>query len=92
MYAVAPGKWTAQEKISMGKKVVIEVLNHAAFGNQIEVNEHVAAEDDVKALHERHAGVIGEIQPTEGDTAANGGVDLQLLRRRGGPAVAPPPG
>ena len=46
----------------MGEKIVIEVLNHAPLGHEIEINEDVAAEDHVEALHEGHASVVGEIQ------------------------------
>jgi hypothetical protein len=43
----------------MGKKIVIEVLNDAPLGSQVEIDQHVAAEDDIDTLHEEHAGIIG---------------------------------
>ena len=72
----------AQEEISVRQKVVVEVLNHPPLGSQIEIDENVAAKDHVDALHEGHAAVVGEIQAAEGDAAANGGLNLQLLRGR----------
>ena len=73
----------SQEQISVGQKIVVEVLNHPPFGNQIEINEHVAAENDVEALHESHASVVGKIQTAEGDAAANRRLNLQLFCGRG---------
>ena len=55
------------------------MLNHTPLGSQIEIDQHVAAEDNIEALHERHASVVGKIQAAEGYSAANRWLDLQLL-------------
>src|SRR6266571_543946 len=72
-----------EEEISVREKIVVEVLNDAAFGNRIEVDQHVATEDDVKALHEGHAAIVGKIEATERDAVANRRLNLQLFPRRG---------
>jgi hypothetical protein len=47
-----------EKQISMGKKVLVEVFNHAPFRREIEVNENIAAEDHIHARHEVHVGVV----------------------------------
>ena len=69
----------AQEQISVGQKIVVEVLDHAPLGGQVEIDQNVAAEDNVETLHEGHAGVVGEIQAAEGDVRADRGLDLELF-------------
>jgi hypothetical protein len=48
-----------QEKVSMRQQIIKEVLNDATLGSQIEVDKHVAAKDDIYALHEGHARIVG---------------------------------
>jgi len=57
----------AQEEISVGLQVIVEVLDHLAFGVEIEVDQDVGAEDHVHILHERHAGRIQQVEAGEGD-------------------------
>src|SRR5271169_3757793 len=73
----------AEEQISVGQEVVIEVLDHAAFGRQIEIDENVAAEDNVQVLHEGHARIVGQVQTVKGDAGAGGGLDLELFAHGG---------
>ena len=78
----------AQKEIAVGQKIVIEVLNHTPFGNQIKIDQHVAAKDQVETFHEGHATVVGKIQTAEGDTVANLRLDLKKLARRSKKFVA----
>jgi hypothetical protein len=47
-----------EKQVSMGEKVLVEVFNHAPFGSDIEINENIAAEDDIQAPHEGHLSVV----------------------------------
>lgn len=69
----------AQKQISMGQKIVEEMLNHAPLGSQIEVDQHVATEDDVHTLHECHASVVRQIEPAEADVGTSRGMHLELI-------------
>ena len=66
----------------MRQKIVVEMLNHAPFRCQIEIDEHVAAKDDVQALHENHARVVRQVQAAEGNAIAHDLLDLQLFSTR----------
>src|ERR1700693_1309124 len=61
----------SQKQIPMRQKIVEEVLNNAPLGNKIEVDQHVAAEDDVDIVHQGHAGIVGQIEPAEGHVGAH---------------------
>src|SRR5579863_1659256 len=63
----------------MRKKIVIEVLNDAPFGAEIEINKDVAAEDDVQALHEDHARIVRQVEPRKSDALTNELLHLQLI-------------
>jgi len=65
----------------MRKKIVIKMLNHAPFRGEVEIDEYIAAEDDVQTLHENHAGVIGKVQAAKGYAVAHKLLDLQLIGR-----------
>src|SRR5579871_5376762 len=68
-----------QEQITVRQKIVIEMLDDAALGGEIEINEDVAAEDDVDVFHEDHAGIVGKVEAAEGNQTANRGQHLQLV-------------
>ena len=69
----------AEEKIAVGKKVVIEMLDDAPLRGKIEVNQDIAAEDDVHAFHESHGRILGQVQAAEFDVLANLGLDLHTF-------------
>ena len=55
------------------------MLNDSALRSQIKIDQHVAAEDDVYALHEKHAGIIGKIEAAEADAVPSQLLYLQLI-------------
>src|ERR1700752_218636 len=63
----------------MWEKIVVEVLNDASLRSQIKIDQHVAAKDDIHTLHERHAGIVGQIEPAEADVGAAHRIHLELL-------------
>src|SRR6266851_5074606 len=66
----------------MRQQIVEEVLNDAALGSEIEIDQHVAAKDDIHALHECHARIVGEIEPGEADVGASQRIYLELVALR----------
>ena len=50
-----------------------------AFRQNVEVNQHVAAENYIYTLHERHAGVIEEVEARERNAASQSGRNPQLI-------------
>jgi hypothetical protein len=40
-----------QKQIPVRQKIIEEVANDALLGNQIEVDQHIAAKDDVHVFH-----------------------------------------
>src|SRR5262249_36537579 len=51
----------------MLQKVVIEMLNHASFRQRVEIDQHVATQDEVHALHEQYDGIFQQVEPAEID-------------------------
>lgn len=58
-----------EKEVSVRQQVVIEVPNDVAFRQNVEVDQNVAAENYIHALHERHARVIEEVEASECDAA-----------------------
>src|SRR5207302_6029799 len=69
----------SQEQIAVRKKVVVEVLNDSPLRGQIKIDEHIAAEDDVHALHERHPRIVGQVQAAEAHVPLHHRLHSQLL-------------
>jgi hypothetical protein len=63
----------AQEQISMRQKIAVEILDDAAFRSQIEVNQHIATENNVQAPHKRRLGTVRQIDPAKVREAARRG-------------------
>src|ERR1700724_3530700 len=69
----------AQEKITRRLEVGKEMLDDAALGGNVEINQDVAATDKVHALHKDHLGVVAKIQAREGDAGTDFVFDPQLV-------------
>src|SRR5262252_1152303 len=72
----------AEKEISVRKKVVVEVLDDAPLRGKIEIDQDVAAENHVEALHESHPRIIREIQAVESHGSARRGLHLKLIANR----------
>jgi len=51
----------------VGKQSARELLNHARLRGNVEINQHVTADNDVHRLHGRHLRIVEEVQPVEPD-------------------------
>ena len=56
----------------------VKTMNHLLLRSQVEIDQHIAAENNVHTGHGRHGGILGKIQPGEPDLGFNFGHDLQL--------------
>src|SRR3981081_324859 len=62
-------------KIKIGEKLV----DHLRFRDGIEINQHIAAENQIHALHEKHFGIVLQVQTAERDQLFHLGAHLQFL-------------
>src|SRR5579863_3827815 len=51
-------------------ETVVEVLDGASFRGSVEVDQDVAAEDEVKAFHEEHLRLVLKVEAVEFDVGA----------------------
>jgi len=69
----------AKKEVSMGKKAPIEVRNDPAFGHAVEIDQNVATEDEIHALHKCHVSVVRKIESPKSHTLAHRRVYLQFV-------------
>src|SRR5579863_8414293 len=69
----------SKEKVSMRQKVVVEVLNDALLGRDVEIDQDIAAKNNVDALHESHARVVQQVDAREVHLRFHFGIDVQFV-------------
>src|ERR1022692_40011 len=57
----------SQEKVAAGQQIGIKVLYDTALRSQVEVDQHIAAENDVDPFLEQHLVVIAEVDAVKAD-------------------------
>jgi hypothetical protein len=68
-----------QKQVSAGQQIGEEMLHHSALRSQIEINQHIAAENNIDTLLENHLAVVTEIQTIKTDLRFEQVVSLQFL-------------
>lgn len=68
-----------EKQVTVRQQVVVVVLNHVAFGEDIEIDQDVTAEDDVHTFHEGHASVVEQVDPAEGNAGFHLIAHLELI-------------
>ncbi len=68
----------AEKQIAVWHKTAIEMLDHAAFGGDVEIDQNVAAENNVDALYECHACIVLQVQSLDRDFGPRLGADGEL--------------
>src|SRR5208282_5908856 len=63
----------------MRQQVIVKVLDHTSLGCAVEIDQDVAAEDQVEVLQQNHVGVIEEVDAAEFDIGFELCVDLQTV-------------
>src|SRR3954465_10457411 len=66
----------AEEKVAGVGETVVEIRDHHLLRQVIEIDDDVAAEDDVEVAEERDASLVVKIQTAEGNAVANIVVDM----------------
>ena len=51
----------SQKRVASGEQIRIKMLNDTALGGQVEVDQHIAAENDVEPFLEQHPAVVTEV-------------------------------
>src|SRR4029077_670299 len=69
----------AEKQIAVRQKTLVEVLDHAAFRGEIEIDKNVATEDDVEVAHPHQARLVREIELAEGNATPQRGLNLQVF-------------
>src|SRR5271165_2587976 len=70
---------SSQKEIAAEIEVAEKVLDYSLFRRAVEVDEHVAAEDDVDSLHEDNLGIVPQVQAAERDQLLDLIADPELL-------------
>src|SRR5579864_5462425 len=69
----------SKKQISAGQQVGIKLLHYFALRTEVEVDQNIAAEDQVDAFEEGHFAVVVKIDPIEPDQRFDLIGDLQAL-------------
>src|ERR1700730_12100325 len=62
-------------KIEIGEKLV----DHLRLRGGVKINQHITAENQIHALHEKHFGVVLQVQAAERDQLFHLGAYLQFF-------------
>ncbi len=57
----------SQQKVAARQQIGIKMLHHAALRCQVEVDQHIAAENDVHPFLEQHFAVVAEVDALKTD-------------------------
>src|SRR5260370_38220228 len=68
-----------KKEIAAKIKVTEKMIDHFRLRGAVKIDENVAAENQIHALHEKHPGVVLQVQPAEGDQLFHLGADIQFL-------------
>src|SRR3954451_16126281 len=68
-----------KEQVTVLQQVRIKVLNHPLLRDSVEVNQNVATQDEVNALHEEHASILKQVEPGEGHCGLDLGFNAQFV-------------
>src|SRR5258706_9167417 len=68
-----------EKEISAEIEAAEKMVNHLRLRSAIKIDQHIAAEDQVHALHEKHPGVVLQIQAAESDYLFHLREHLQFL-------------
>src|ERR1700693_6610714 len=69
----------SQEKVASGQKTRIEMMHDTALGGQVEVDQHIAAEDDIEPFLEQHLSVVTQVDAVKANLRLEQIVGLEFL-------------
>src|SRR5882762_1808764 len=68
-----------EKKITAKIKIGEKSVDRLRFRGGVKINQHIAAENQIDALHEKHLGVVLQVQTAERDQPLHLGPYLQFL-------------
>src|SRR5258708_39193982 len=78
----------SQKEVATVTEVGKKVADHFRLGDAVKVNQYVAAENQIHALHEEHLGIILQVQAAERNELLHLGAHLQFLVIEGSEILA----
>src|SRR5208283_3208216 len=69
----------SEKKIAAKIEVAEEVVDNLRLGGAVEIDQHVAAENQIHALHKKHLGSVLQVQAAEVDELSYLRADFQLV-------------
>src|SRR5216684_888453 len=69
----------SEKEIAAKIKVAEKMVDHLRLRGTVKIDQNVAAENQIHALHEKHPGVVLQVQPAERDQLFHLGAHLQSL-------------
>src|SRR5258708_12291605 len=68
-----------EKKITAKIKIGEKIVDHLRLRGGVEIDQHIAAENQIYTLHEKHPGVVLQVETAERDQLFHLGVYLQFL-------------
>src|ERR1700676_389845 len=78
-----------EKKVAAKIKIAEKIVDHLRLGDGVKIDQHIAAENQIHALHEKHLGVVLQVQTAERDQLFHLGAHLQFLLIDGGKVFSP---
>src|SRR5579862_5609186 len=69
----------AKKEVAVRQQIVVELPDDLAFRSEIEINEHIAAEDDVHAFKRGHSGDVEHVDAGKRDLSFDVCVDAEFI-------------
>src|SRR5229473_5110462 len=69
----------SEKEITAKIKVAEKMVDHLRLRGTVKIDQNIAAENQIHALHEKHLGVLLQVQPAECDQLFHLGEHLQSL-------------
>src|ERR1700730_18856011 len=68
-----------EKKVAAKIKIAEKIVDHLRLRGGVKIDQHIAAENQVHTLHEKHPGVVLQVQTAEGNQLFYLGAYLQCL-------------
>src|ERR1700674_170869 len=69
----------SQKRVASGEQIRIKMLNDTALGGQVEVDQHIAAEDEVEPFLEQHLTVVTQVHAVKANLRLEQIVELEFV-------------
>jgi len=69
----------SQKKVAPGQEIGMKMLNHTPLRSQVEVDQHIAAKNDVHPFLEQYLAVVTKVEAVKADLRLEQIVGLEFL-------------